>query len=131
MNIATFGRHSLVEVKGLEERIKESEDDMSEKKWITRKCEDEDCIFVGYKGDDGAFVTIAMVIWYGEDDCNAEEDEVHANLIAAAPELLDACKNARILLSNVTIPMGINKQGTKINIIYEQIKAAINSAESQ
>ena len=60
-----------------------------------------------------------------------EESEANAQLIAAAPELLDACKNARILLSNVTIPMGINKQGTKINIIYEQVKAAIDSAESQ
>ncbi|KKL49238.1 hypothetical protein LCGC14_2317530, partial [marine sediment metagenome] len=62
---------------------------------------------------------IATIPVYAAAHGNQEIADANARLIAAAPELLDACKNARILLSNVTIPMGINKQGTKINIIYE------------
>lgn len=73
--------------------------------WTLRKDEDDGCIIVGIEGDGGVFAPIARVVWYGEDDVNAEEDEATAHLIAAAPktkqqrdDLLDACKDMDVAL---------------------------------
>ena len=53
-------------------------------KWVAVKYLDEEYIGVGV-WKDGSFVEVAHVTWYGDDDCNAEEDEANATLIAAAP----------------------------------------------
>ena len=55
-----------------------------------------DGIEIGIDNKDGTKCPLANVKWYGEDDCNAEEDEANARLIAAAPDLLEALKNAPI-----------------------------------
>ena len=67
-------------------------------KWVAVKYLDEEYIGVGV-WKDGSFVEVAHVTWYGDDDCNAEEDEANATLIAAAPatarhrdKLLAACE---------------------------------------
>ncbi len=51
-----------------------------------------DGIEIGIDNKDGTKCPIANVKWYGEDDCNAEEDEANAHLIAAAPDLLIVCQ---------------------------------------
>jgi hypothetical protein len=54
-----------------------------------------DGIEIGIDNKDGTKCPLATVSWYGEDDCNAEQDEATARLITAAPNLLEACKEVQ------------------------------------
>lgn len=51
-------------------------------------------IFIQVQNKDDTWAGIALVTFYGNDDCNAEIDLANARLIAVAPNLLEACKQA-------------------------------------
>lgn len=80
-----------------------------------------DGIEIGIDNKDGTKCPLARVSWYGEDDCNAEQDEATALLITAAPNLLEACKK---LLENK--PHGITPYFDKA---LKKVEAAISKAE--
>mgnify|MGYP001128697456 CR=1 FL=1 len=57
------------------------------------------------------------------------EKLAYAKFISAAPDLYEACKEAKKLLDKMLIPMGIQKTDTASGRIYAQVKAAIAKAE--
>ncbi len=74
---------------------------------------------------------IASVCIYAAAHGNQEIADANARLIAAAPELLEACKEAKNLINKMLIPMGVRKQGTRPNIISHQLESAISTVEGK
>ena len=64
---------------------------------ITGKSE-MDGIEIGMDNNDGTICPLITMTWYGEDDCNAEEDEARAKELVrrwnSQPDLLEACEKA-------------------------------------
>jgi len=91
--------------------------------WETRKDPNNDEIIIGIKTN-GLFSEVATVKWYGEDDCSSVENEANANLIAAAPELLESCKWALKIFE-------LYKNHPQMNSIRENLREVITKTKGE
>ena len=59
-----------------------------------------------------------------------EWNESNAKAVAAIPQLLVACGEARHLLKNMIVPMGVSKVGSKPNEVLQLLVKALKDADN-
>ena len=96
----------------------------TKEKWEITGRDEMEGIEIGMRNKDGTICPLVKVTWYGEDDCNAEEDEARAKRLVLCwnshDALLAACKRHRDIHYRID---GI----TNWRLNYPDMEAAIDS----
>ena len=96
--------------------------------WEILKKDEDDGIEIGIRNNDGTLCPLIQAKWYGEDDYFAEEDEIRANIVSAAPDLYRACLEA---LDFIGFPEDSKALGLEPILAALKLQAALHKAEGK